>query len=293
MAVDKTKTKMYAGGGLYRSSEKDPNYETNKHVGYVNITVREPYRRKKLASNLLKLLAKKAQESGLKSIEAQASLESGKEFWRSYGARITGRGFTSELKTDEIDYEMIDQWREEGQKRAEGVTLERYSRVPDDMLDEFCELMTEVHGIEADLEGHERETRFALNAESYLHQQSELEKQGIVRVTYLSREADGAISGLTEISHDKKNEPGRVWQWMTGVGKKYQGRGLGKWLKAEMIAYLKETYPDMKDIRTGNATVNAPMLSINRRMGFKTIQDDITFKIDIDELLEKLEKVLK
>lgn len=78
---------------------------------------------------------------------------------------------------------------------------------------------------------------------------------------------------------------------MTGVGHKYQGRGLGKWLKAEMIAHLKEIYPDMSEIRTGNATVNAPMLSINRRLGFKTIHDGVTYKIDVDELLEKLKNI--
>jgi GNAT superfamily N-acetyltransferase len=292
MAMNKDKTKLYAGGGLYRASEKDPNYETNKHVGYVNVTVREPYRRMKLGSNILKHLATKAKEFGLKSIESSVTLETGKQFCESYGAQITGRGFMSQLKADEIDYEMMSQWRKEGQKRAQGVTIERYSRIPDNLLDEFCDLMTEVHEIEADLEGHERETRFALDAESYRHQLSEMEKTGTERVTLISRETDGSISGLTEVGFDRKNEPGRVWQWITGVGRKYQGRGLGKWLKAEMIVYLKEVYPDMKDIRTGNATVNAPMLSINRRMGFKTIQDDITFKIGVDDLLEKLEKRL-
>ena len=48
----------------------------------------------------------------------------------------------------------------------------------------------------------------------------------------------------------------------------------------------------MIEIRTGNATVNAPMLSINRRLGFKTIHDGVTYKIGVDELLEKLEKIL-
>ncbi len=55
-----------------------------------------------------------------------------------------------------------------------------------------------------------------------------------------------------------------------------------------MIAYLKEHCPDMTEIDTGNATTNAPMLSINRRLGFKTVRDQMTFKIGVNELLERL-----
>jgi hypothetical protein len=56
-----------------------------------------------------------------------------------------------------------------------------------------------------------------------------------------------------------------------------------------MIAYLREHYPGMTEIDTGNATTNAPMLSINRRLGFQTVRDNVTFKIGVDELLERLE----
>ena len=48
---------------------------------------------------------------------------------------------------------------------------------------------------------------------------------------------------------------------------------------------------DLKDIRTGNITANASIIPINRRLGFKKIQDDIIFKISLYELLEKLKKL--
>jgi len=292
-AMSKDKSKIYSGGGLYRSNEKDPNYEINKHIGRVVGTVRLPYQRKKLASKTLWLLAKEAKKSGLTVIESGVILESGKKFWESLGAKVVDRDFTSELKVDEIDYELIDQWRNEGKKKAEGVTLKFYSRIPDDLLEEFCALQTEVHSIEADLEGHEREHRYALSEESYRHRMDESEKTGSEVITVMAHESNGVISGFTDVYFNKKDEPGRVWQGMTGVGRKYQGRSLGKWVKAEMIAYLREIYSDMTEIRTGNATVNAPMLSINRRLGFKTIHDGVTFKIGVNDLLNKLENVMK
>lgn len=291
-AMSKDRSKFYSGGGLYWSNEKDPNYEINKHIGHVMGTVRLAYQRNKLASKTLLLLAKEAKKVGLTSIESGVFLESAKGFWEHLDGRVVDRDFTSELRADEIDYELIERWRNEGEDRAQGVKLEFYSRIPDELLKEFLQLHAEVHAIEATLEGKERETRYAMSEETYHHHVKENKRIGIETITLLARESDGAISGFTEVYFDRKNEPGRISQSMTGVGKKYQGRGIGKWLKAEMIAHLKEIYPDMTVIITGNATVNAPMLSINRRLGFKTIHDGISYRIGVDELIEKLERFL-
>jgi len=291
-AMSKDRSKFYSGGGLYWSNEKDPNYEINKHIGRVMGTVRLAYQRNKLASQTLLLLAKEAKKVGLTSIESGVFLESAKGFWEHLDARVVDRDFASELHADEIDYELIERWRKEGEERAKGVKLEFYSKIPDELLKEFLELHTEVHAIEANLEGKDRETRYAMSEETYHHRVAENERTGMEIVSLLAREADGSISGFTEVYFDRKNEPGRVMQGMTGVGKKYQGRGIGKWLKAEMIDHLREIYPDMTEIQTGNATVNAPMLSINRRLGFKTIHDGVVYRIDVDELIEKLEKQL-
>jgi len=289
-AMNKDKSEIYSGGGLYWSTEKDPNYEINKHIGHIRGTVRQQYQRNKLASKTLLLMAKEAKKVGLTTFESSVFLESAKRFWENLDARVVDRDFTSELRADEIDYEMIEQWRKEGAERAKGVKLEFYSQIPEILLKEFLELHAEVHGIEATLEGKGRETRYAMSEETYHHRMEENERTGLEIITILARESDGAISGFTEVYFVRKHEPGRVGQGMTGVGRKYQGRGIGKWLKAEMLAHLKVIYPDMKVIITGNATVNAPMLSINRRLGFKTIHDGVVYRIDVDELIENLEK---
>jgi len=48
-------------------------------------------------------------------------------------------------------------------------------------------------------------------------------------------------------------------------------RGLGKLLKTEMLYLVREKMPKVIVIHTGNSKVNAPMLSINARMGFRTV----------------------
>ncbi len=56
-----------------------------------------------------------------------------------------------------------------------------------------------------------------------------------------------------------------------------------------MIIHIRDNYPKAERIITGNADVNAPMLSINERMGFKKHKGGQMYKFQIDELVTKLE----
>ncbi len=293
IAWNDSREKIYGAGGLYASSEKDPKHEENKHIGTIRITIREPYRRQKAATNILRQLARKAKEQSITTLQGNAELEPGKAFCRKYGAKIAARAFLSRLKIEDVDFDMINQWRREGEKRAEGVALERYSTIPEEHVDEFISLATELDELEREIardSGDEEsvEGHFVMDAEAYYHHVKQWAKEGEESVIILSREPDGRFSGMTEVYYNRKTEPGKVWQGLTGVRRAHQGRGIGKWLKAEMIAYLKEHYPSMKEIETGNATTNAPILSINRRLGFQAVRDEMTFKIGVDELLDRL-----
>ena len=79
-----------------------------------------------------------------------------------------------------------------------------------------------------------------------------------------------------------------ITQELTGVKKEYRGRGLGKWLKAAMLLKVKEDFPEAKTVRTENATTNAPMLSINERLGFKFYRESIEAQITLEKLNQYL-----
>ncbi|NHJ26401.1 MAG: N-acetyltransferase, partial [Candidatus Lokiarchaeota archaeon] len=64
--------------------------------------------------------------------------------------------------------------------------------------------------------------------------------------------------------------------------------GIGKWLKASMLLKIREEYPQVKIVTTGNANSNAPMLSINNRLGFKVHKESINAQITIEQLAEFL-----
>ena len=95
---------------------------------------------------------------------------------------------------------------------------------------------------------------------------------------------------MTEILYDPRDGH-RILQELTGVRPEFRGRGLGKWLKGKMILHIKETYPKAQRIITGNAESNAPMLSINERMGFKKYKGAEGYKFQTEELAKKLELI--
>ena len=100
----------------------------------------------------------------------------------------------------------------------------------------------------------------------------------------VSQEADGSLSGLTEIVHDSAM-PYRAEQELTGVRDEHRGRGLGKWLKAEMMFFIRDELPEVRAINTGNADANAAMVSINERMGFKRYQRELCYRFELEALL--------
>ena len=71
---------------------------------------------------------------------------------------------------------------------------------------------------------------------------------------------------------------------MTGVLKAERGRGLGKWLKAQMLLHIRETYPVAIYINSSSASVKKPMLSINQRIGFQEYQQFVFYKLQISAL---------
>jgi GNAT superfamily N-acetyltransferase len=82
-------------------------------------------------------------------------------------------------------------------------------------------------------------------------------------------------------------KPGIINQGFTGVRSDARGRGLGKWLKAAMLLHVHELYPRVEVVSTDNAGSNAPMLGINKKMGFKEYRAGAEYQITRDKLIER------
>lgn len=76
---------------------------------------------------------------------------------------------------------------------------------------------------------------------------------------------DGVAAALSFLVHDP--ETGRAGNMFTGTMRAYRGRGLGLAVKLASIHWAAEH--GVTTMATANDTENAPMLAINRRLGYK------------------------
>jgi len=265
-------------------TEKSQQYENNKHSVVFEISfLKENYDRNH-ALELLKIALSITEEHDeVTTVDTCSYREREWEMWESLGTKLALEGAETRLYLEEVNWELIEKWRKDGQKRAkeEEIKLISFQKCPDDILKDFTSLYTEiikliplgefdyVLGDETPEIRREKEQRF--------------EKLEYEWYTLATRERNGEISGLTEIFYHK-GRPHKVDQELTGVKHKYRRRGLGKWLKAEMLVFVKSNFPEAKFILTDNADINAPMLSINERMGFKLYNKEKCYTIKLDEL---------
>jgi len=91
------------------------------------------------------------------------------------------------------------------------------------------------------------------------------------------------ISSMTDTAW-APYKPTILEQRFTGVRTDARGRGLGKWIKAEMLVRLRQIQPEIQWVVTENAGSNASMLGINKKLGFKQFRAETEYQISRDVL---------
>jgi GNAT superfamily N-acetyltransferase len=84
-------------------------------------------------------------------------------------------------------------------------------------------------------------------------------------------DASGELVGLTDLFLPVAR-PWMAFQGDTGVAPAHRGHRLGAWMKAVNHRRLHAERPDVEMVQTWNASQNAPMLAINRALGFHPVQ---------------------
>ncbi len=225
--------------------------------------------------------------AGASWVEWDTKFESGFRFSEKIGASVAGQQRTNRLAVDQVDWEMMQCWVEEGRSRNPEVELVRIEHLPEPgLIDPLCDLITDINRNQPrdDLEG----ISFTLTSEEFIKGTRRLEEQKIARGILFARETDGTLSGMTDMFYSKA-KPTHAWIGLTGVRREYQNRGRGKWLKAAMMLDLRARYPEAKFVDTHNFNSNRPMMSINDRMGFKLFEQFMFYKKRVHDLAAKVD----
>jgi mycothiol synthase len=193
----------------------------------------------------------------------------------------------NQLKVSEFDKTLVQKWLADSENKQSEFQLNLVNGTyPETLITEIAELFQEVAN-DSPREDLELED---MNFTPEILRQDErfLFARGNQRWTlYLKDNTNGKLAGLTEVFWNP-NRPRILNQAFTGTYPIYRNRGLGRWLKAEMMNKILNERPEVEFIRTNNANSNAAMLKINTEMGFKPYISNTVWQVET----EKIEKYL-
>jgi GNAT superfamily N-acetyltransferase len=263
-----------------------PDYAANKDRIYVETAVLAPYRRQGVGTQLLPVVVNYAQKVGASWVQWDTEFESGFRFSDKLGATEAGRQRSNRLAVDQLAWDMMQRWADEGQSRNPDVELIRFANLPEpDLIAPFCTLVTDINRLQPRdyIEG----MSFTLTPEEFVKEAARLKERKIERVVLCTREPDNTLSGMTDMFFSEAR-PALARVSLTGVRREFQGHGLGKWLKAAMMLDMRRHYPNVSIVDTENFNSNRPMLSINKRMGFKLFEQYVFYKMRVHDLAKRL-----
>jgi mycothiol synthase len=268
------------------ATPKNPEYATNKHLFWADAYVRPEHRREGIGSLWLPLITQLMREFGCTKVGMYTTLESGHGFMKALGAQPKLTEIESRLKLADVDWDMVKRWAEDGPRRSPGTRLEVYDgRIPEELWPDFANqrsaLLNTMPFEHLDIGD------IVVTPERMRDWYERAELTGEVSHDMLTREPDGTISGMTDVSWAPYRRT-LIQQQFTGVLPSARGRGIGKWIKAAMLLHIRDLHPDAEWIVTENARSNEPMLYINRALGFKPHRTSIEYQMTLDQLESKL-----
>jgi mycothiol synthase len=286
MAQDGLLVSWFSGS---TSKPGTPGHDSNQHLFWADLYVRPDRRRQGIGSSWLPLMLELMDTHGCSVLGIGTEEASGHAFLRWLGAEAKLVGAENRLKLADVDWKMVERWVGDGPKRSPQTKLEIYDgHLPEAMWDDFAPQLSSMlntipfenldHGEIVVTPDHMRDfyARLKLGDER-LH-------------SILTREPDGVISAITDTTW-APHRPSIVEQRFTGVRPDARGRGLGKWIKAAMLAHLHELYPQAEWVTTENAGSNAPMLAINKKLGFKQYRVGTEYQIRRDAFVARVERL--
>jgi GNAT superfamily N-acetyltransferase len=206
-------------------------------------------------------------------------------FLARLGARQGLLDRTNQLRLSELDRSLIERWMLQSRSLLDTFDLGLWNNAyPEDHLVAIAHLIKELANDEPrdDLEMED----FNITPEFLRQLEQNIFAAGTKRWSiYITSRVGNHLVGLTEVFWNP-NRPTILEQGFTGVLVAYRKKGLGRWLKAEMMTRILHERPEVEVIRTGNSNSNAPMLKINNSMGFKPFIARAVWQVDV-EVVEK------
>jgi GNAT superfamily N-acetyltransferase len=268
------------------------DYGDNAELSWVELDVMPEARRQKIGAALARIGVAFAKKQGrpLVGFDANSHSAAGWDFLKRIGAehKLTGR--FSMLKFAEVDRALLEGWVTRAAERAADYELVRWDGpCPDDYVDAFVAEQSVMNT--APTENLELEDE-VFSVERLRDREKMQAFRRIDVSTIVARhKPTGEFVAHTDVWLPQR-WPTKAYQNDTGVNPAHREKGLGRWVKAQMLLNLMDERPQLDNISTWNAGSNAAMLGINYAMGFKTVTEFGEHQVRADVALANLDEIL-
>lgn len=232
----------------------------NRGWGFTNVVVHPEHRRRGHGRALLSAVAAATADQGRTTVVMTTHPHDGSSaFAEAAGAAKVQFLIESTLDVSRADYTE--------RPAPDGYRIERWiGACPPERIDSFLHAKDAMS--DAPDSGLGYETTSTTPERVRAAEQSREEREADLWVVVAVHETSGEVAGLTELEIDR-NCPELAHQEDTAVVPSHRGHGLGLWIKADMLRWLRAEASPVRHIRTSTDDSNAYMLAINERLGFR------------------------
>lgn len=257
--------------------------QENQHIGQFDIQVLPEFRRQGLGRWLLCnhiLPFAHQHQRQLLITDTSSHVAAGEPFMVQFGAAHVLHLQTYQLDLHTFDPSLLTAWSQNGHTAA--FELDYWDGpYPQDHLPEIGRL---IEVMNQQPRGELAVEDVTLTPERLQEMDQHQLADGTERwMLYARHKEDGRLAGFTDVLWHP-NRPALLKQDLTGVLPEYRGHGLGRLLKAVMLRRVLKERPQVRYVRTTNANANAPMLKINRALGFQPFAAHTIWQLKTDEL---------
>jgi len=244
------------------------------------------HRRQGIGRNLLRALHSFMRDHGKSVATLKANLPEGHAFLAAAGAVRKLRSVENRLEFAKLDWPTLAAWQARVAETTAPLCWEIHAgRVPVERLAELIGPMTRLINEQPLGELDIPAIRYDMAA--YESWYAEMDRRGGEHYLVVLTAGD-ALAAVCDASWDQRF-PDRVYQALTAVAAPWRGQGLAKAVKAAMLLLLRKRRKEVTTMITTNAQANAPMLSINERLGFQVHREECTYQIGLAALAAFLE----
>jgi GNAT superfamily N-acetyltransferase len=259
-----------------------PTSGANEHLGQAAIEVIPEARRQHLGRTLLAEIAGGLRNAGRRVLIVKTTdrVPAGARFMERLGAEAGLAAHAHQLAIAGLDVERIALWRAAG-PHADYELVVWEGPYPDADLEAIAALMEVMNTQPFGALAVEAQT---VTPALLRRIEAALATRDAQRWTLAARErATGRLAGFTEVLW-MPGVPHLLLQTNTGVVPEHRGRGLARWLKAEMLAHVPRRRPEIRFVRTSNADSNAGMLKVNAELGFKPYDSWTAWQVELERV---------